>query len=60
MRTARAVGARLTHVDDPLTPPVVDADGTLLTPSENIMQSCYQISRLCQMFRKAVQVRDYA
>ena len=30
-------------------------DGTLITPSENIMQSCYQISRLCQMFRKAVQ-----
>ena len=46
----------LTHVDDPLAPPVLAEDGTLLTPSENIMQSCYQITRLCQMFRRAVQV----
>ena len=46
---------QLTHVDDPLSPPVVAEDGTLVSPSENIMQSCYQISRLCQTFRKAVQ-----
>ena len=44
---------QLTHVDDPLTPPVFAEDGTLLQPSENIMQSCYQISRLCQCFRRA-------
>ena len=46
---------QLTHVDDPLTPPVIAEDGvTILQPSENIMQSCYQISRLCLMFRKAM------
>jgi hypothetical protein len=44
---------QLTHVDDPLSPPVIAENGQLLQPSENIMQSCYQISRLCTMFRKA-------
>ena len=43
---------QLTHVDDPLSPPAYTDDGKLIPP-ENIMQSCYRISSLCEKFRRA-------
>jgi len=44
---------QLTYVEDPLSTPVLAPDGKIIQQSENIMQSCYQISRLCVKFREA-------
>jgi len=43
----------ITHVDDPLAPSHQLEDGTVII-GDNIMHSCYQIGRVCHIFRLAM------